>query len=271
MNSLLPPNRRLSPTRSSRRTLVFAADLDGMLFDAPAHTLAEAGGAFRVLEEKGIPLVVCSRRTRVEVQALQQRLGLMGPFISERGGALYVPSGYFPHWPIEAHRKAPYDVIEFGPPHDVIARTLQTVSRRVDVDVVAFSEMSIEEVAAACDLTLPEARLAKFQEYSETFQFVHEDPAEERQLRAALNRSGFQCFRRGPLHHVTGVSDSSRSVQLLRSLYEHTERVLTFGLTNRAEDTWVLREVDIPISLCANVTRSPRWANIVAVVLGAPA
>jgi mannosyl-3-phosphoglycerate phosphatase len=267
LNFALGPNRNDAPTRKPARTLVFATDLDGMLFDAPANVFDEASGAVRILEDNGIPLVVCSRRTRVEVESLQQKLGFTAPFISESGGGLFVPPAYFPQWPVETYRKLAYHVIEFGPPHHVVAKALHAVSRRVDVEVVAFSDMSIEEVASACSLTLTEARLAKLHEYGETFRLVREDRAEESRLCAALNRTGLNCLRLGRFHYVTGVQDCGRSVQLLRSLYEHTGNVVAFGFTLRADETWVLGEVDIPINLCAGITGSPKWTDAVARVL----
>jgi mannosyl-3-phosphoglycerate phosphatase len=234
---------RRTPPDPTRR-IVVVTDLDGTLLAAET---SEAAHVADLLAERAIPLIICSSRTRAEIESLQQNLGLAAPFITENGGALFLPHGYFPTWP-DVWRAPAYDVIEFGRPYHAVVEALRVTSRRLGIEVIGFCEMSIDEVAAEYGLTLAEARLAKLREYDEVFRIVDDDPAVHSRLFRALHRAGLRCSSRGRYHHATGVSDKRRSLRTLLSLYRHAAgRILTVGLADSPCDVWVLEEVDIPI------------------------
>lgn len=249
------PRDRHEPLDVTRRVVV-VTDLDGQLFDATAEVVREAAHALRLLAVQEIPLVICSSRTRAEIESLQQRLGLAAPFISENGGALFIPQGYFPDLPVDIRRGSAYDVMEFGRPYRAVVHTLHATSRRLGIEVVGFCGMSIDEVAAECGLTLAEARLAQLREYDEVFRILDEcGPAVQSRLFGALDRAGLRCSSRGRFHHATGVRDQRRSLRMLLSLYRRTaRRLLTVALAGSPADAWVLQEVDIPIVVQGEAT-----------------
>ena len=39
--------------------------------------------------------MICSSKTRAEIEYYQEKIGIADPFISENGGAIYIPQGYF--------------------------------------------------------------------------------------------------------------------------------------------------------------------------------
>src|SRR5262245_26386626 len=79
----------------ARRIVVFC-DLDDTLFGAPdATNAADALATFERLEREGVAVIVCSSRTRAEIERLQSDFGLRHPFIAESGAALFIPAGYF--------------------------------------------------------------------------------------------------------------------------------------------------------------------------------
>ena len=49
--------------------------------------------ALEALGSGGVPLLLCSSKTRAEMEALARGLGLAGPLIVENGGALVLPKG----------------------------------------------------------------------------------------------------------------------------------------------------------------------------------
>ena len=78
------------------RLLVFT-DLDGTLLDHESYSFEPALPALAVLKEKNIPLVLCTSKTRAEIELFRIQLKNIHPFISENGGAIFVPKGnYFP-------------------------------------------------------------------------------------------------------------------------------------------------------------------------------
>ena len=66
------------------RTIVIT-DLDGTLLD-DAYSFEAARPALDLLREKKVPIVVCSSKTRSEIELYREKIGLRGPFIVENGG-----------------------------------------------------------------------------------------------------------------------------------------------------------------------------------------
>ena len=144
---------------------IIFTDVDGTLIDHTTYSIEAASGALARLAERGVPLVLCSSKTRAEVERLQRELGRAHPFVTENGGGVFVPPGYFPFPLPGARRRAAYDVIELGRPYEEIVDALHRASARSGVGVVGFNDMSVEEVAADAGLSLAGAGLAKLREY----------------------------------------------------------------------------------------------------------
>jgi mannosyl-3-phosphoglycerate phosphatase len=233
--------------------LVVFSDLDGTLLDHDTYSHAPAAEALDLLERRRIPLILCSSKTRAEIELIQVDLRVPHPFISENGGAVFVPREYFP-FKIEGARDFQgYEAIEFGTPYWQLVRVLHCVRAELGIRVVGFSDMSVQEVAQDCKLSLAEARLAKLREYDEPFRFLHSSPAVRSRLLNALHRAGLRCARGGRYYHVTGVADKGLAIRRLKSLYGQAwGKVKAVGLGDSLNDLSLLQEVDVPV-----VVRNP--------------
>jgi mannosyl-3-phosphoglycerate phosphatase len=228
--------------------LVVFTDLDGTLLDHETYSYSSAQEALDLLERKQIPLILCSSKTRAEIELIQLDLRLRHPFISENGGAVFIPKGYFPFTPEGTRNIEGYEVLESGAPYWQLVGTLHRISAELGIRVVGFSDMSVEEVAQDCKLSPIEARLAKLREYDEPFRILGSGPAARSRLLDALHAAGLRCTRGGRYYHVTGVTDKGLAIRKLRSLYAQTwGNVLTVGLGDSANDLPLLQVVEIPI------------------------
>lgn len=201
------------------------------------------------LEDDGIAVVLCGNETRSELELIQGDLGVRHPFISENGGGLFIRHDYFRD-PPRAGRDVPtYHVVDFGKPYHIVADALHEVARTLGVDLVGFSDMSIDDVARDLGLSLSRARLAKLREYDEPFRLADGDPGTFSRLCQALRRVGVRCFAHEGLHHATSVADRAQSIHMLSSLYRHAcgGRVLTVGLAREPSESRLLHAVDIAI------------------------
>ena len=233
--------------RGSGKLIVVFTDPDGTLLDHRAHPCIPACEAFRALAEHNVPLVLCSSRTRAELEIIQQEFHFRHPFISENGGAVYLPRSYFSP-PSDPADRSGYDVIPFGGPHKHVVETLRRIAQAQAIDVRGFNGMSVQEVADECGLSLAEARLAQLREYGEPFRILSSDPAVHSRLISALRRAGLRYVNGGGFHHVSFGADVRRSVHALASLYrQRFGRVLTVGVSAGLTDPSLLRDVDIPI------------------------
>ncbi len=230
------------------KPLVVFTDLDGTLLDHETYSFAAAAEALDLLRQQGIPLVLCSSKTRAEIERLQRGLFLHQPFISENGGALFLPPGYFGFSLAQARRLAAYEVIEYGAPYYLLVVVLHQIATKLGVEVVGFNDMSAEEVARECGLSLLEARLAKRREYDEPFRILDAGLAPRGRLFKALYHAGLRCTRGGRYHHLTGVGDKGLAIRTLKAFYERAwGRVMTVGLGDSLNDLSLLEEADVPI------------------------
>jgi mannosyl-3-phosphoglycerate phosphatase len=227
--------------------MIVFTDPDGTLLDHRAHPCIPSCEGFRALGDHNVPLVLCSSRTRAELEIIQQEFHFRHPFITENGGAVYLPRGYFSASPAPADVSG-YDVIRFGEPHQHVVETLRRTAEVQAIEVRAFNEMSVQEVADECGLTLSEARLAQLRECGEPFRILSSDPGVHSRLMSALRRAGLQIVNGGRFHHASFGADVRRSVQALTSLYrQRFGGVVTVGVSSGLTHPSLLREVDIPI------------------------
>ncbi len=229
--------------------LVVFTDLDGTLLDHRTYAFDAARSTLDQLARDGVPVILCSSKTRAEIEHLRAQLSLPHPFISENGGAVFVPDGYFP-FPHGAARRWPdYRVIEFGRPYHELVSALHTTAEAVRIPVAGFSDMTVEEVGRLCGLSLLQARLAKLREYDEPFQILDPSPRSRSRLLRILHRRGLRCTRSSRFEHLTGATDKGVAVAALRRLYERAveEPIVTIGLGDSLSDLPLLRAVDIPI------------------------
>ena len=75
------------------RVGLVATDLDGTLLDRETYDFAPARPALDALREARVPLVLCSSKTRAEMEPLAVAIGAPGPLVVENGGAVVAPGG----------------------------------------------------------------------------------------------------------------------------------------------------------------------------------
>jgi len=229
--------------------LVVFTDLDGTLLDHDTHSFEAAAGALDLLSRMGIPVVISSSQTQAEIERLQEEMQFRHPFISENGGGLFIPSGYFP-FPVPGRRgPSGNHVIAFGRPYGEVVAELHSRATRVGIPVSGFSDMSAEDVARECALPLPRAVLAKQRQYDEPFRILDPDPEASVRLCRELRRGKLHCTRGGRFHHVAGAVGKGPSASMLKAMYRRSAArpVLTVGLGDGLNDVPLLREVDLPV------------------------
>jgi mannosyl-3-phosphoglycerate phosphatase len=227
------------------RTVV-VSDLDGTLLDHETYAFDAAWPALDCLERDAIPLVLCSSKTRAEIEPLRAELRNGHPFISENGGALFIPDGYFAFDIDGAERRDAYLVVRLGDAYADLVTALAAAACASGVRVRGFADMTDADVASATGLTIDQARLARRREFDEPFEVL--DPDGEASLTAEIARRGKRWTTGGRFHHIVGRNDKAEAVRLLASLYRRAfGAVRTIGLGDAPNDAGFLAEVDVPI------------------------
>jgi mannosyl-3-phosphoglycerate phosphatase len=221
---------------------VVFTDLDGSMLDHHTYSWDAARPAVQRLKDLQIPLVFVTSKTRAETEYWRDNTGNRHPYIIENGGAAYIPEGCLPSVP---------PVIRWGTPYSQLVAALRDASIQSQCPVRGFADMSVDEIADACQLDRHMAELAKQREYDEPFIVL--DPSREDALTATIKAKGLTYTRGGRFHHITGGNDKGIAVHTLKVLYEvWYGPLLTIGLGDGWNDLPMLSEVDIPV-----VMRSP--------------
>lgn len=197
--------------------VVVFSDVDSVLRNPPAAAMHHAASTLQRLPA-GAAVVLCSSRTRAELELVQQWLQLRAPFVVEDGAALFVPANYFGRPLRRARDIAGYEAIEIGCSHRLVRATLQRVAGELKIRITGFSDMSIEEVARECGITLLQARLAKLREYVEPC-IARDDRVPRDIFVRVLQSTGLKSVRRGAHEYIGGVGESPDAVQRLLHLY----------------------------------------------------
>lgn len=227
-------------------TIIIFSDIDGTLIDFERYSFEETAGTVVAVVARGVPLVLCSSKTRAEQEPLRAALGIPGPFIVENGSAVFIPPGTFdfdfPH-----QRRGAYQVIELGLPAATIRAALAAARRETALALTGYADLSVAEVAAATGLAEAAAARARLRDYSETI-VTPLDKTTIAQLRAAPSMRGLSVIHGGRFHTVTGAAaGKGAAVARLAALYRRQlGDVVTIGLGDSANDRPLLAAVDRP-------------------------
>jgi mannosyl-3-phosphoglycerate phosphatase family protein len=230
-------------SKPEKQQLIIITDLDGSLLDARTYSFEDAAKALERIARDNIPLVLCSSKTRAEMDVYRQRLRNHHPFIAENGGGVYIPEGYFP-FPVGGDVQNGCHIISLGTPYPEIRINFTSLRERLKTTPRGFGDMSISEVASLTGLSEDEASLAKMREYGEPFVFA--GPPEEDFLKA-IEASGLS-WTQGRLFHLMGDHDKGKAVNILRKLYERAQGpAALMGLGDSLNDLPFLLAVDQPV------------------------
>ena len=227
------------------KKIVIFTDLDGTLLDAASYSFDAARPALALIDRLHIPLVCTSSKTRAEIEALRRRLGNHHPFISENGGGVFIPPGYFSG---ATHETTPhtaaiggYEALLLGLPYaEIRARFTELRSAR-HAAVRGFGDMSAAQVSALTGLSEAEAALARQRDFEEPFVF---DGAPDEAFLHAIEARKLN-WTQGRIFHILGDHDKGRAVRLLLDRFRTAYgAVSSIGLGDGYNDLPMLAAVD---------------------------
>jgi mannosyl-3-phosphoglycerate phosphatase family protein len=232
------------------RHLIFTA-LEGALVDSCTDSFAGAEEALSVLEQRKIPFVLLTSRTREEIEPVRKKLGHNHPFVTENGGGIYFPDGYFSLRIPGAVRTARYLSIAQGAAYAEVCEALDEIAEECETGIAGFHHMSLREIADNTGLRPRIAELARAREFDEPFYFTSADDKAIARFVEAARKRGFDT-RRGPTFwHFSAKCDPARAVRTLSKLFREATHIKLrlVGIGGSQEDLPWLRAVDQAILL----------------------
>jgi mannosyl-3-phosphoglycerate phosphatase len=237
--------KNTSDKKGPGRLIIFS-DLDGSLLNHGDYSWEAARPALDKIREQGIPLVICTSKTRLEVEFIQKEIGIAGPFIVENGGGIFFPPEYSSIPVGSAAIIDNYRCIPLGVSYARVRSFIEEAGK--EFSIRGFGDMEIEEVVARTGLPMEMAFLAKERGFTEPFVLEHEEELDT--LNKTANLKGFMITRGGRFFHCMGYgNDKGDAVRRVREIFSrHWQKsVLSIGFGDSPNDFPLLKAVDIPV------------------------
>jgi mannosyl-3-phosphoglycerate phosphatase len=242
---------------TTTRKLVIFTDLDGTLLDRDTYSFEPALPALRLIRQREIPLTLSSSKTRAEIEFYRKQLENEHPFISENGGAVFIPRDYFSF-------RLPYDretdqffAFELGIFYPQIIEILDAIKKETGILIKGFSDLTEKEISVLCAMDLKKAEWAKKREYDEPF-IIEGGEKEIEIVKRKIEEKGMTYAWGGRFHHLLGKNDKGKAVEILKELYENQFfSIFTVGIGDSLNDLPMLSVVDRPIFLKGEESVSP--------------
>lgn len=231
------------------RKLVIFTDLDGTLLDDTTYSFEKALPALELIRQHSVPLILCSSKTRTEIEYYRKKLANSHPFVSENGGGIFIPKHYFDFSlrsaPFTVEEEEDYDVIRLGARYYDLRNAVKELQRE-GFEITGFGDMTAKELAAIANMAIDEAAMAKERDFDEPF--IYRGPNHELpRLFQAINQKGF-TFTQGRFFHILGSSDKGVAVSILTDLYKRKcGNIKTLAAGDSPNDIPMLERVDFPI------------------------
>lgn len=232
------------------RHLIFSA-LEGALVDPQTESHAGAEEALDELDRRKIAYVLLTSRTREEIEPIRRKLGHNHPFVTENGGGIFFPDGYFSLRIPGSVRTARYLSIAQGRPYAEVCEALDDIAEECAVGVAGFHHMSLREIADNTGMRPKNAELARAREFDEPFYFTSADEKAKSRFVETARARGFDA-RQGPTFwHLSAGCDSARAVRTLSKLFREATHIKLqlVGIGSGEQDLPWLRALDHAILL----------------------
>ncbi len=232
-----------------RNRLIIFTDLDGTLLD-DNYSFTAALPALEQIKRTSIPCIICSSKTRAEIEYYREKLGNIYPFIAENGGGIFVPKPYLPFEIFDAEvgvdEEELYHVVRLGKRYSDLRTGIEALRGR-GFRLKGFGDMTAQDVAELTRLPMDEARMARQRDFDEPF--VFEGSEQERQgLVKAIEEMGFG-WTQGQYYHLMGSNDKGKAVMIVIALFRraYADKPVTAALGDGFNDLPMLQAVDHPV------------------------
>lgn len=229
---------------------IIFTDIDGTLIDIYSGKFEGTDRLVKKLAKMGIPVILCSAKTRSEQEYIRNKLRLSDPFIIENGGAVVIPDGYFDEFEISVPRtrRNGYTLIEIGGHSIEIRKRLARIREELHINFKGTTDIALNEIRKKVQIPLPFARRMSKREYGETILEI--DPSDLDRLAKVCTRTGLKVIHGGRYTDITQGNDKGKATRILIDLFKQKyqpRRTIFVGLGDSENDLPMLELMDIPV------------------------
>jgi mannosyl-3-phosphoglycerate phosphatase len=216
------------------------------LLESANNVAPAASEALLEVERRNAPLVLATRGTRAQLEPLRRKIGHAHPFITEGGGGLFFPDGYFALRLEGAVRAARYLCVPFGRSSQEASGAAEDIARQARAEIVRYAEMSAREIARNTGMTERDAQASREREFSERFFFAGNADLAVQSFEKIAKEQNWQIRRCEPFWELWSGNDEGKAVRYLMRLYRQALRspIRSVGIGASFEDLSLLAASD---------------------------
>jgi mannosyl-3-phosphoglycerate phosphatase len=220
------------------KTKIVFSDLDGTFLDSATYSYTQAQEGLNVLNNKHVPLIICTSKTRAEIEYWRKKIKNDYPFISENGGGIFIPKKFFNFtFPFDKQDKH-YFIIQLGTDYRSLTQVIDFMQKKYSIK--SFHSMTVQEVVHDAGLTIQQARLAKQREFDEPFRIL--DEAQQENVFEDIKKNNLKYTFGGRYNHILG-----NAVNILSRLFrKQLKEIITIGIGDSENDFKMLDVVNKP-------------------------
>lgn len=219
---------------------IIFTDLDGTLLDHDTYSYIKALPALKKIKKLKIPLIICTSKTKAEIEYYRKELKNNHPFIAENGGGIFIPKNYFNFKFPYSRKDNKYYIIEFNKDYRKLKNVLKKIKSKYKIK--SFLDMSAKELSKDSNLPLFRARLAKKRIYDIPFKIFNN----EKNIIKIIKKNKLRYDKGGRYSHILGNYDKGKAVKKLIFLYKRKyKKIKTIALGDSENDFPMLKAVDI--------------------------
>lgn len=246
-----------------RQILVFT-DMDGSLLDHHDYSFDPVKPLLKQLEQLSVPLILCTSKTRAEVEPWRLRLENTHPFVIENGAGIVLPDNpgrawNYPFNRLRGHhsleRKAGAIEIAFSRPRSHWQKLLEQVQGDFPGMYISFAELGIEGIMETTGLNREDAEKANRRSYSEPVLWMGNDSEKQRFIQS-VTRLGAQVLQGGRFLHLVDTGNKGDALLWLCDFYQrHLDRpVFSIAAGDSPNDLAMLEAADIAVCIRSPVS-----------------
>jgi mannosyl-3-phosphoglycerate phosphatase len=242
----------------STQYIIFT-DLDGTLLDHNNYSYQAALPAITGCQQRAIPIVINTSKTKVEVEQIHSDLGLDAPFIIENGAAVYFPIASCKTQPQGCDRQEDYYVKAFAEPREHWLNILNSLASTWGDCYLQFAHLSGQDIAKLTGLTLAQADMAKQRLFGEPLHWLGSEQ-QKQDFIAAIQAHGAMPVQGGRFLHICGHANKGSAMLWLRQHYElqfPNTSISSIALGDGKNDIAMLELADVAVQIKSPVYAFP--------------
>jgi len=197
-------------------------DIDGTLMDH-SYDLNPAKETINWLKDLKIPVILCTSKTRAEVQEIRRELNIYDPYIVENGGAIYGEYSDGKNWELI-----------LGKSYFELEKILMKISEEIDYYLKPLNELSDSEATVLTGLTGNSLNLMRDRHWS--MPFLNPPDNLEKKIINSSSKYEVNIFRGNRMSHL--LYKGSNKGKAIKKLVEYSKNfnVKIIGLGDSPND-----------------------------------